>query len=82
MDPELREIFIQGSEPGTVQRTEVSNMEIWVEALHGSGVRMEPKDSYAIAKIMAKIPGWKKTNIRKRVGAYGLQRIYRRVCDK
>ena len=82
MDPELREIFIQGSEPGTVQRTEVSNMEIWVEALHGSGVRMEPKDSYAIAKIMAKIQGWKKTNIRKRVGAYGLQRIYRRVCDK
>ena len=82
MDPALREMFIQGSEPGSVQRTEVSNMEIWVEALHGSGVRMEPKDSYAIAKIMAKIPGWKKTNVRKRVGAYGLQRIYRRVCDK
>ena len=79
MDRDLREIFIQGSEPGTVQRMEVSNMEIWVEALHGQGVRMEPKDSYAIAKIMAKIPGWKKTNVRKYINGYGRQRIYIRV---
>lgn len=78
MDPERRLMFLDSDEEGTVLRTEVSNIEIWVEALHGSSTRMEAKDSYAIAKIMAKIPGWKKTNRRKRVTTYGLQRLYER----
>ena len=78
MDPEQRFLFLDSDEEGSVLRTEVSNIEIWVEALHGSSTRMEAKDSYAIAKIMAKIPGWKKTNRRKRVTTYGLQRLYER----
>ena len=78
MDPERRLMFLDSDEEGTVLRTEVSNIEIWVEALHGSSTRMEAKDSYAIAKIMAKIPGWKKTNRRKRVTTYGQQRVYER----
>lgn len=77
MDSDRRLLFLDSEEEGTVKRTEVSNMEIWVEALHGSGTRMETKDSYAIAKMMAKIPGWRRTTERKRVANYGLQRIYR-----
>jgi len=79
MNIDQRMLFLDSDEEGVVPRTEVSNMEIWVEALHGSGSRLEAKDSYAIAKIMAKIPGWSKTNSRKRIGDYGLQRVYKRA---
>lgn len=77
MDPDQRALFLDSEEVGTVQRTEVSNMEIWVEALHGSGNRIEAKDSYAISKIMAKIPGWSKGGSR-RLANYGKQRVYKR----
>ena len=79
MDPDQRALFLDSDEVGVIRRTEVSNMEIWVEALHGSQNKIEAKDSYAIAKIMAKIPGWEKTTRRKRQGEYGLQRLYRRT---
>lgn len=79
MDLDARLMFLESGEQGTVRRTEVSNIEIWVEALHGNATRMEPKDSYAIAKIMAKIPGWTRTSVRRRVTGYGLQRLYKRA---
>lgn len=79
MSSEQRLMFLESGDAGTVRRKEVSNMEIWVEALHGIGTRMDSKDSYAIAKIMAKIPGWEKTGTRKRIGNYGQQRVYRRT---
>ena len=79
MESDQRLLFLESKDAGTVRRTEVSNMEIWVEALHGSGTRMEAKDSYAIAKIMAKVSGWERTRERKYVADYGRQRIYRRV---
>ena len=78
LDVDRRLLFLDSEETGMVQRTEVSNIEIWVEALHGSGTRMEPKDSYTIAKIMAKIPGWKKSGRRVWLSEYGLQRVYER----
>lgn len=78
MDQDQRLFFLDSTEEGTVRRMAVSNMEIWVEALHGSGTRLESKDAYAIAKIMAAIPGWERTDERKRVNGYGLQRLYRR----
>jgi hypothetical protein len=37
---------------------------------------MKPADSYAVSAIMAHIDGWAKTDIRKRIPLYGLQRIY------
>lgn len=80
MDSDRRLLFLDSDEAGTVRRTEVSNMEIWVEALHGSGAKMDPnRDGRAISAIMARIPGWKKTGERRRITGYGLQRIYRRV---
>ena len=77
MDVDRRLLFLDSDEVGTVRRTEVSNMEIWVEALHGSQNKIEAKDSYAIAKIMAKIPGWSKGGSRRQVN-YGKQRVYKR----
>jgi hypothetical protein len=62
-----------------VRRTQVSNIEIWVEALGRRDTTIEAKDSYAIAKIMAKIPGWMKTNKRVSGTTYGRQRVYERV---
>lgn len=78
MSSDQRMLFLDSDETGTVRRTRVSNIEIWVEALHGSGVRMESKDSYAIAKMMAKIPGWEKTGKLISVPGYGRQRVYER----
>lgn len=73
-----RMVFLGSEDEGTKLRKTISNIEIWAEALHGSRDRMESKDSYAIAKIMAKIPGWTRTSERTRVSDYGRQRIYRR----
>lgn len=78
MDVDQRLMFLESDEEGTVRRTQVSNIEIWVEALGRRDTTIEAKDSYAIAKIMAKIPGWVKTNKRIRVTSYGLQRVYER----
>ena len=80
LDVDRRLLFLESDEEGTVRRTEVSNMEIWVEALHGSGTKLDPnRDGRAISAIMARIPGWRKTGERHRITGYGLQRIYRRV---
>lgn len=76
MSTDQRMLFLDSDEVGTVRRTRVSNIEIWVEALHGSGVRMEAKDSYAIAKMMAKIPGWDRAVRLCSVPGYGRQRVY------
>lgn len=79
MDIDQRLLFLDSDEVGTVRRTEVSNIEIWVEALKGSETKMDPnKDGRAISMMMARIPGWKKTGERHRITGYGLQRIYRR----
>lgn len=79
LDPDRRMLFLDSEEVGTVRRKEVSNIEIWVEALKGSGTRMTTKDSYDISKIMAKVPGWTRTGARQYVTGYGRQRIYRRL---
>ena len=79
MDVDQRLMFLDSEEEGTVRRTQVSNIEIWVEALGRRDTTIEAKDSYAIAKIMAKIPGWVKTNKRVSGTTYGRQRVYERV---
>lgn len=78
LDMDQRVMFLEGRDEGTVQRQTVSNIEIWVEALHGSWTKMESKDSFAIAKIMASLTEWKRTGTFKRSKAYGKQRIYKR----
>ena len=74
--------FIQGSdfedEKGVKQRTEVCYAEIWYECFGKDQGSMLPKDSYAIAAILNKLPGWEKSDKRKRIPGYGQQRCYRR----
>lgn len=79
MSRDERLLFLESDEEGTELRTTVSNIEIWVEALGRRDSAIEAKDSYAIAKIMAKIPGWQRTEKRIPVTSYGRQRIYERV---
>lgn len=63
---------------GTEKRTEVTNLEIWCECFRDQAKRIQPRDSYQIAAILKRL-GWERTNTRKRVPIYGLQRVYQRT---
>ncbi|MEL7608837.1 MAG: virulence-associated E family protein [Bacillota bacterium] len=65
---------------GTVVRDSVSNLEIWCECFGKRKEDIKPSDSYAIAAIMLRIPGWQKTEERETQPIYGRQRLYKRVC--
>ena len=64
---------------GTVRRQTVSNLEIWCECFGKRQEDIQTKDSYAIAAIMARLPGWSKAEERVRQPLYGRQRVYRRL---
>ena len=61
------------------KRVEVSNIEIWCECFERRKEDLRPIDSYSIAAIMSKFPGWQRQPNPKRIPLYGLQRIYRRL---
>ena len=61
---------------GVVQRESVSNMEIWCECFGKNKEDMRPSDSYAIAAIMKRLKEWEKSEGRRRIPIYGLQRLY------
>ncbi|MCC8175419.1 MAG: virulence-associated E family protein, partial [Bacteroidales bacterium] len=63
---------------GVVPRNSVSNLEIWCECFGKGKEDIKPSDSYAIATIMLHIEGWTKTEERRRLPIYGLQRLYKR----
>ena len=85
MDLFSRKSYLSGTEfgapghEGTVERTAVSNAEIWCECLGRSFQDLKPTDSYAIAALMAQIPGWERTADRRKLAIYGRQRLYKRV---
>ena len=80
MDLDKRMLFLHGEEGvGVNKRQTVTNAEIWTECFGQRVASMQTKDSYAIAAIMARIPGWEKSNDRQRSKLYGRQRLYRRV---
>jgi putative DNA primase/helicase len=64
---------------GTVQRVNVSNLEIWCECFGKRKEDIKLSDSYAIAAIMLRIEGWHKTDERETQPIYGRQRLYKRV---
>ena len=64
---------------GSVQRTEVSNVEIWAECFGRSVSELKPSDSYTIAALMTQIPGWSRSKKSKRLPIYGRQRLYERL---
>jgi putative DNA primase/helicase len=69
-------------EEGIRRRDFISYAEIWVECFNKKKEDMRPQDSYAIAAIMTKMPGWEKSATRKKLKGYGIQRVYVRVGDK
>lgn len=64
---------------GTHRRTYITNAEIWAECFGKNVSEMKPSDSYAIAAIMTRIDGWKRSDERKQVPIYGRQRLYLRT---
>ena len=82
MDVFARRNYLNGCEFGSPDhsgkniRTEVSNAEIWCECFGKNLQELKPSDSYAIAAIMAQIPGWERTSSTRRQPIYGKQRIY------
>lgn len=63
------------------ERKEVSNIEIWCECFGKPKEDMKSIDSYAISAIMARLSEWIRTEKRRRIPIYGLQRLYKK-CDK
>ncbi len=59
-------------------RRQFSNMEIWCECLGRSREELIPKESNALAVLMARFPDWKRSDILKSISPYGQQRIYLR----
>lgn len=77
----LRDDDFGAIKKGTVIRTQVSNAEIWCECFGNNPSAIRSGDSYAIAAIMTKIDGWKKSDGRKRIPLYGQQRIYEKLSQ-
>jgi predicted P-loop ATPase len=63
---------------GTIRRTAVSNAEIWCECYRHNLSDLKSHDSYGIAALMVRIPGWERSKTVQRQPLYGRQRIYRR----
>ncbi|MBQ2726097.1 MAG: hypothetical protein IJF78_10355 [Clostridia bacterium] len=85
MDLYDRKNYLNGTEfgmpenRGSIERTEVSNAEIWCECFGKNLQELKPADSYGIATMMAQIPGWERTTVIKRQPLYGRQRLYRKT---
>lgn len=75
----VREVDDPTRPNGTVQRQEVSNMEIWCECFGKPKEDMKPADSYALSAMMERIEGWSKTGKAKILPIYGKQRMYKRT---
>jgi hypothetical protein len=56
----------------------VSNAEIWCECYRHNLSDLKSHDSYGIAALMVRIPGWERSKTVQRQPLYGRQRIYRR----
>ena len=61
---------------GTVERKDVSNVEIWAECFGRNISDLKPSDSYTIAALMTQIPGWERTTRSRKLPIYGKQRLY------
>lgn len=82
LDMFARRNYLSGSDfgakpTGTINRTTVSNAEIWCECFNRNLSELKTTDSYQIAALMAQIPGWERTISIKRLPIYGRQRLYK-----
>ena len=78
-DSYSRKAWLEGTDPGTVQRETVCTMEIWVEALGQNPDRFDRYATKEVRDIMEKLPQWRhQGNIIKTVKPYGRQRYYKK----
>ena len=81
MDLFERRNYLSGSdfgglqEKGTVQRTSVSNMEIWCECFGKERANLRRTDSNELTGILARL-GWKRADNKVRIPLYGPQYIF------
>ena len=66
-------------EPGTLRRTKVCCLELWVECFGKSERTMTRQDAHDMASLMARMPGWERTGARDRIPGYSQQRPFIRV---
>lgn len=77
MDLYARRQWLEGSEPGTVERTTVCSYEIWAEALGQNPDRMDFAEGKRLSTLMNKLKQWKHQGNKKvTTGLYGRQRYY------
>ena len=77
-----REWLEAGTEKGTIKRTTVCTLEIWVEALGGNPDRIDRYAAKEIRDIMAGLPEWRhQGNKQLTIKPYGRQRYYKRSED-
>lgn len=81
MDVFERRNYLSGSDfgeikkPGTVKRTQVSNMEIWCECFGKERANIRRTDSNELTAILARL-GWKRLDSKVRIPLYGPQYIF------
>lgn len=79
MDTYARRAWLESDAEGTIKRTRVCTMEIWVEALGGVRERLDNPTSREIRGILAGLPEWRDQGGKRiTVAPYGRQRYYER----
>lgn len=71
--------FETGRQEGTVRRERVCIAEIWCECFSKDKGNLKRQESNEIAAIMARMEGWKKSEISMRFTMYGVAKGYFRV---
>ena len=83
LDLYSRRQWLEGTEQGTVKRSVVCTLEIWVEALGQNPDRMDRYGSKEVRDIMTKLPEWQhKGNLTRTIKPYGRQRYFERSVSK
>ena len=67
--------FGDTKKPGTVKRTQVSNMEIWCECFGKERANIRRTDSNELTAILARL-GWKRLDSKVRIPLYGPQYVF------
>lgn len=84
MDIGERRLFLSGDITGgrgTVERTRVCAMEVWVECFGGDPKQLSYIQSREIRSILDNAEGWKRSEVMYRFGIYGRQRSYERILE-
>lgn len=78
-----RRQWLESNAQGTVQRTTVCTMEIWVEALGGNPDKLDRYAGKEIREIMARMPEWQYAgNLKLLFKPYGRQRYFKRSTEQ